>query len=348
LTEYAQVGRLMYIRKSMVKTFEKCPLRFKLEYVDKEPKPPGFVESQAIQFGTEFHEHAYRFFDDVNMKKMREMKTVDEMGDYFKSLLPPGPEYEWFAEFEARRYFSYQDKYLWMPYLREETLTAHDLGLTGTVDRVDILEPGTYTTFEGHVITLHKPTPVIIDYKTGTWSYNNPSEMRFELAFYAILLKHSSARIVTNIGGGIFPTVQKAYLYKLSPATFKAAERKVEKLKIALSKNEFERKPSALCDWCPYLEKCFGGDIDGCIETLRREQEEDQRPHERVPAREESDTALSMLWSRRICGTDSLAPLHLQTRQSPALETKNEEGLLARIKACCLHLREMWRGGGFV
>jgi len=336
----------MYIRKSMIKTFKTCPLKFKYEYIDKEPLPPGFTYSQAIQFGTDFHEQVYRFFDDVDMKHIERIgNDVEELKDYFLSLLPSDPEYHFFAEFEAKRYVAYEKKYYWQPILREETVTSHQLQLTGTIDRVDILEPGVYVAFGGQEIVLRKPTPVIIDYKTGTWSYNNPSEMRFELSFYAMLLKHSKTHIVTNIGGGIFPTVQAAHLYKLSSLTFKSTEQKIQKLREAIQKGEFERKPSAACDWCPYIEKCFGGDIDEFIQTLGRDKTENTRAYETSNTRKTSRTKMSELWQHGLPSSDGCVPPHIDDRPTYQFKTHERGGLLAHIRETLIHLQEMWRGG---
>jgi len=152
----------MYLRKSMVETFMFCPMRFKLEYINKLEINQN---TYMMDVGTRFHEFACWFF---NVYQSFEP-------DQWVELVPnvfTAEEKEmalWFIEQEYLRWTNNPD--LFMPVMREMKIIDHELCLSGTFDRLDRI--------------THNDEMAIVEYKTGR-SYNKQSIER-QLAFYKLL-----------------------------------------------------------------------------------------------------------------------------------------------------------------
>jgi len=195
--------------------------------------------------GTEFHEHAYKFFDKIKPDKKYTYHS-------FRKLLPKGKHFDNFAEIEWERYNT--AKYF-MPVLREKWLISRSLGLKGTVDRVDKLDNEEYC---------------VVEYKTG--KIHNLSMYRRELCIYAMMLNENKVLDgpVTHLK--CLWVDQKKYLFeKIKPATRRATERAIKKVREGIAKKEFPKKPGILCAWCPFINVCLSLDEQSVIEALSKE-----------------------------------------------------------------------------
>lgn len=167
------IDGVIYIRKSMMESYEFCPMQFFKSW----PVPgsgldnPVDKDNYIMRAGLRFHEFGYTFFDFC--------RGVDP--EEWEKFIPPEFSIkeremaEYFIQEERKRYYQLKEMGRldeFQPILREQQLIMHDLKITGSFDRADWWDK------DNEEVT-------IIEYKTGQ-SFYLPSILR-QLAFYAIM-----------------------------------------------------------------------------------------------------------------------------------------------------------------
>ena len=226
----------MNISKSKIKTLENCPLCFKWQYL--EHKKPDIPPAAVTRIGLDVHDIFNKFYNVIK---------IDEIGDqpleYFKNSMEILPQYReifnLFCNFQASRWNNTTDKTTFIPVIRERKFINKDE--VGVVDAVHYdCNTGEY---------------MVLDYKSGV---SNPSNLRFELAYYAKIVNDSGIldKPVKYIGaygyktGEIFCEDIKTRSYNLMLQ--KIADFRANKFETM----EFPKKPGFACNWCSYLPSC--------------------------------------------------------------------------------------------
>ena len=224
----------MNISKSKIKTLESCPLCFKWQYLDH--KKPDIPPAAVTQTGTNVHEIFNNFYDHIKLEEIPE-----ESLEYFKNCMTILPQYkgifDLFCEFQARRWKYTTNKDEFMPLLKEKKFVNNDE--VGVVDVVHVTN-GDY---------------VVMDYKS---SASNPTNLRFELNYYAKIVNDSNIldkpiKYIAVYGykdGGIF-------YEEVNIRSFNIMLKRVD----AFGHNDWEnmqypKKIGYACNWCSYILSC--------------------------------------------------------------------------------------------
>jgi hypothetical protein len=231
--------------------YKNCQKQFWYFYNDPD-RYYGYGEGSsnpALQRGTDFHNSADSFFDNIT--------EYSHAG--FRRALPVGGPlhyyYDWFAKIEWERFCGLKVKEWFRPLACE--LKVEFENRTGHVDRVD---------------RIGKKELQIVEYKTGK-SYNMEKQwavtkMNAEIGFYAQILKFGNYYPDLKITSWkvINPTLQKQWVNKISPISLNSVDKVMSELeqKIlaegeAASKLDtlFEATVTPLCGYCPYIKDCF-------------------------------------------------------------------------------------------
>lgn len=238
----------MKLSKYALMDFISCPRRFKAIHIDK----VATKDIWEASVGRQFHEFARDFFSRVPFKKAVRINRLDDLKVLFVSLADAKDEelkvleYN-FCKFEAEHFWKLKTllpgdfKRYFVPLdveLEVETKTAHFI-----VDRIDLLTSRQSCVFE---------------YKTST--YWNPTSLRKELAFYAVGLKsirkYRSLYPPTHIAC-YNPRLDRFLFEKLSKRSVQSMFTWLERMVDAIKKNNFPRKFSGLCRYCPIADECY-------------------------------------------------------------------------------------------
>ena len=231
--KYNKDGKL-YLRKSMLETYSFCPYKFRVEWIEG----AGVKENYVMIVGTRFHEFAYWFFDicqGVAPEQWKDLVPISFNTTERDMAL-------WFLDKEKERYDAAPDKF--MPIQREIKLVDDDLCLTGTCDRIDVLNSDT-------------DELIIVEYKTGM-GYNEESIMR-QLAFYKLMWGNSINRGNIKYMRYINPRNKKYELIEFREDAIDRVLIQISQLRKAIREDIFPRKCSpvkhALCMLCD-AEEC--------------------------------------------------------------------------------------------
>jgi len=126
----------------------------------------------------------------------------------------------------------------------------------GTPDRVDVLEPGIYTLDSGKQIEIEEKSLCVVELKTGNWKSYKKSDLNFQLVFYKNMIENNMPFEIDYISA-IYPKDEKIYFNKIWPQTERAVEKKIEKVRNGIREQDFEAKPSILCNWCDMFLECL-------------------------------------------------------------------------------------------
>jgi putative RecB family exonuclease len=241
---------------SKLSTFEQCPFKFKLRYIDK--IIPEIEKSIEAHLGTSIHETLEWLY--LEVLKLKKIPSLDEVITFYSN--------RWQDNFNdkilivrekmtSKDYFDKGIKFLIDYYLKHEpfqdgtielekeiNLKLGEHKIKGFVDRI-VKNP------ETEEIEIH-------DYKTGNYL---PTQEKFDtdrqLALYSIAIKE------------IFGQEQKIclvwhYLAHNKKISSKRTNEQLEKLKketLELIKKiestmEYPTNKTPLCDWCEYKNLC--------------------------------------------------------------------------------------------
>lgn len=233
--------------------YKNCQKKFWYFYNDDD-RYDGYgagSDNPALQRGTDFHNSADQFFDQI----------TDYSYDGFRNCLPSGGNlhyyYDWFARVEWQRYESLKVKEWFKPLACEKIVEVDNF--KGHVDRID---------------RVGKKELQIVEYKTGK-SYNMEKDwavtkMNAEIGFYAKLLNEGNYYPGFKIISWkvINPTLERQWTNKISPVTLRSVDKALDSIVEKIEKEGefrekldtlFPRTITPLCGYCPYIEDCFQG-----------------------------------------------------------------------------------------
>jgi putative RecB family exonuclease len=247
---------------SKVASFTTCALAFRFSAIDKLPEPPSVSATK----GTLVHAALERLFTRPAAERTlpAALTAVDEAFEELRST----PDYTGLgldtageaaflddAEQLVRGYFRLEDPARVHPIGLELQLEVDLDGLTlrGIIDRLELDDDGEL---------------VVTDYKTGRVPHEHHEQARLGgVQFYAYLCERFFGRRPARV----------QLLYLGEPAAIattpteqsvRALERKVravwEAIERACEQERFQPRPSRLCDWCAFKDRCpaFGGRPD--------------------------------------------------------------------------------------
>jgi putative RecB family exonuclease len=237
---------------SRASDFLTCPLLYRFRTIDRFPEPPDPV---AVR-GTLVHAVLENLFGEVAVARTLERahellpETWEmlraEHADLVDLEVPDG----WLASAGdlLTSYFTMEDPSRIEPEaleLRVDHALDSGLSLGGIVDRVDVAPDGRIR---------------VVDYKTGrSVGERFEGKALFQMKFYALVIWRTR---------GVVPTLLQLYYladqtvlsYEPTESDLLATERKVvalwEAIRAAIEREYFPPRPSALCEWCRYQDKC--------------------------------------------------------------------------------------------
>ncbi len=237
----------MRISFTRFSTYDTCPQRYKLQYVDRIPVPTA----PELHFGSAVHE-ALRFMYDP---KHLEIPSLEEVAQAFinawQAREADVPENRRQAFFEqginiVRRHY---ERHFPLPEGRRVAATERffniplggDHTLNGRIDRIDVLPDQSVE---------------VIDYKTGRTMPTQPmAEKDRQLAIYRMAADqlYPGHRVTTTF----------LYLLHDFPLQVDHSEEFLEETRAAVAEavarievGDFDPNAGAHCDWCPYREYC--------------------------------------------------------------------------------------------
>lgn len=242
---------------SRIKTFENCPLNYKLQYIDKIPR--GECESIEAFLGSRFHEVMEKLYGELRFKT----RSLDELLKYYDECWKKKYNENVFISRKDRTAEDYKnlgrkcivDYYKkYQPFSnsrildveRKITISLDDEGqynFGGIIDRLDLAPDGA---FEIH------------DYKTsGSIPAQKELDEDWQLALYQIGVQDAwpdakNVRLVWH-----YVAFDMEMTSSRTKKQLEALKKDVIKLidKIENTK-EFLPKESALCSWCEYPDIC--------------------------------------------------------------------------------------------
>jgi len=254
------------IRKTAFMMLKNCAKQFEYFYF-KDPDYDHFNEpvtdpKSPQGKGTLFHNAAEEMFPQCDVKDMISLERAD-LVKYLRQRLPDIPQinpwFDYFADFEARRFCFGLDAYgkegiekVFIPValekyckLESETEPAR----TGHVDRIDWLP--------------NEESLCIVEYKTGKY-YNleKPyilTNLRAECGWYATILNKIKAYDKPIAWWAcINPMMQQYHVEKFHIMSVRSLEKQWQGLlKLIDNKGPFERNLSPLCGHCKYVSECL-------------------------------------------------------------------------------------------
>ena len=239
------------IRKSAFMQYKNCKKAFWYNYNDDERYDGygGKSDNPVLQRGTDFHDSADKFFENIQTFTADGFRAALPHGDYLHFY------YDWFAKVEWQRYEDLENKD-WFKPLACELIVEGEL-VKGHVDRID---------------QVSETELQIVEYKTGksydmskSWA---PTKMNAEIGFYARLIEEGKHYPNLKIKSWkvINPTLERQWVNNISPISLKAVDKTVAEIVDKIkTKGTFRDKLDTvfpptitpLCGWCPYTEDCL-------------------------------------------------------------------------------------------
>lgn len=244
----------MRISYSALETFENCPLKFKLQEIDKIKIP----KSKEAIFGTLIHNSLKMLHEPSRLPP----PTEEELLQFFSQNWDSSP----FASPTEEMAYFHQGVKILKDYYAEnhpskfkiidlETrfevplINSQEMHLmTGKIDRIDKLEDGQFEIID-YKTAKKMPSQKIIDenlqlsiYHLGAvnrWPSLEKQSVKLSLYFLKHGEKLSTFRTIEHLN-----------------ETKKEIIKIVDKIKKCLNNEKFEPQPNALCDWCGFQPHC--------------------------------------------------------------------------------------------
>lgn len=272
---------------SKIQTFEECPYKFKLKYVDKVPPPlPPTIEAFL---GSCVHEALEWLYAEVLNKKI---PTLDDVIKKYSEVWQENDKEDFLIvnNLSKQDYFNKGVKFLVDYYVKHHPFNDGTLELEKKI-WVN-LEQNFPHKFIGYIDRLaYNPKTgeyEIHDYKTAN---SMPPEEKFEtdrqLAIYSLGIKQ-------QVGYHREVTLNWHYLNYNRKITVRRTNEELEKLRLEIiekinkieTTKDFPYKKSKLCDWCEYKPYCkaWGNSLPEKYlhkqSSLQRNQKEDNNSPE--------------------------------------------------------------------
>ena len=248
----------MIYSHSRLSTFEQCPYKYKLKYLDKiETDVPDTIETYL---GSRVHETLEKLYRDLDYQKKN---TIEELLAFYHEEW----QKHWSDEivivkkdYDVDHYRKMGEKYIreyykkYHPFDQDRTIAIEERIL------IDLDESGDYK-LQGYIDRLAEPQEgyyVIHDYKTNQ---RLPPQEHFDsdrqLALYAIGVKNQYPDVKNIDLAWHFLKFNKQIKSKRSEQQLQQLKKETLKLIKKIERTTtFETNPSFLCDWCEYKSIC--------------------------------------------------------------------------------------------
>ena len=250
---------------SRLSTFEQCPFKFKLRYIDK--IIPEIEKSIEAHLGSVVHDTLEWLYKQIKNKKL---PTIDEIIVYYSGNWEENYKPEIIIvkkELTVKDYFNKGVQFLLDYYVRNKPFDENTIGIEKKI-MLDLDESGEYKIqgfIDRLVHNLETGEYEVHDYKTAN---NLPRKEKIDndrqLALYSIAIKELFGQdkkvcLVWHYlahDTKICSTRTNEQLLKLKKDT-------LDLIKQIESTTKFPYYVSRLCDWCEYKSMCpaWGGEI---------------------------------------------------------------------------------------
>lgn len=240
---------------SGISTWMQCPLKFKVEKIDRIPGPPS-LDAMIGTFVHEVLEYLFKLEPHERTAKatieIAKQRWGAQWSSEFQQTFHPTPEelrhIMWRARWATEAYFNIEDPTAVHPKGSECKLTGEIEGarILGILDRWDVIEDGRAR---------------ISDYKTGKPSrppYDK--EKILQLMIYVILFEQNYDQDVAEAELLYLKGEGKRVVYEPTSVRVQEATETVgrvwREIQTACETGEFETRPGKLCDWCNFKPNC--------------------------------------------------------------------------------------------
>ena len=244
---------------SRVSTFEQCPYKYKLQYIDK--AEPDISETIELFMGKRVHETLEKLYKDKKYKKLVSKATLlkfynDEWEkEYSEDILVVKEDLsaENYRKMGKKFIEDYYDKY--KPF---DQLTILDLE---TQDRMTLKDGNSWHVRIDKFACDDKGNYYVCDYKTNNrMKDQEEADADRQLAMYSIWVKDKfqdckSVKLVWHM-----LAFNKEAISERTPEQLKKLEDEVidliKKIEIATKEHNFPTNVTALCDYCGFKSQC--------------------------------------------------------------------------------------------
>lgn len=240
---------------SRLNTFENCPLKFRLHYIDKVETE---VENSVEAFmGSCCHEVLEKLYKDLKFAKMNELKELlDFYNESWKKNWSDGIIIVR-KEYTAENYRQMGEKFITEYYKRYHPF---DSGKTIGIETRIMVKVGDYTIqgYVDRVSALPDGVYEIHDYKTSS---SLPSQEDVDsdrqLALYSLAIKQMYKDCKKIVLVWHYLAFDKELRSERTDEELESLKKEVAELIAKIEKTkEFPAKQSALCDWCEFQSNC--------------------------------------------------------------------------------------------
>ncbi len=237
---------------SSISTYEQCPLKWKLHYIDRIPEEP----KPYFTFGTVMHDVMEYFYVEKENGKIKGPRfsapPLNELLSYYASIWSSegyeSPEqeenYRKLGEKIIEEYRREHSENFTMPIATEHYFMM-DVGgvkVRGYIDRVDKLGPDSVA---------------ILDYKTSKNPFSLPYVERSEqLALYQMAFEELHNKRVERLSLYHLRSNMDFSVGRRPKEMIDSLRDKIIRTAEAIEREEFEPKRSALCAYCDYQRLC--------------------------------------------------------------------------------------------
>ena len=231
------------LSQTQIRTFQTCPQRWKLRYIDGRKEPP----SPPLTFGSAVHSGLETFY----LNRIAGPAPLDEVLASFDAELDPAA-YGSEQKFERARADGHAMLESWygkhapgfQPALAVELALQFfidEVPMISILDRVDVAEDGRVR---------------ITDYKTGKFFLQQKAQESEQLTLYQIAAEEKLEREVESLSLVHVPSDTEWRVPRRSPAEVESVRRLVLDTAEAIESQEFEPRPGRQCDWCHVKPWC--------------------------------------------------------------------------------------------
>ena len=231
------------LSQTQISTFQACPQRWKLRYIDGRKEPP----SPPLTFGSAVHSGLETFY----RNRITGPAPLDEVLASFDADLDPAA-YDSTESFERARADGHALLQSWcgkhapdfQPALAVELALQYSIGevpMISILDRVDVGEDGRVS---------------ITDYKTGKFFLRDKAQESQQLTLYQIAAEEKLEREVESLSLVHVPSDTEWRVARRSPAEVESVRRLVLEIAQAIENQAFEPRTGRQCDWCHVKPWC--------------------------------------------------------------------------------------------
>lgn len=226
-----------WLSKSQIKLFLQCPLKWKFIYLDEIPS----ISSPQQNRGNDVHKKIENFYKKIRIREKDGKKEI--------LVKENDPDLEKFVEFENKRLNEVKDLQSFVPLFQELKLADNELMVRGIIDAV--------------YINPDDNKAIIIDWKTGNFNSNDIDDYRLELAIYKILLeKDKKNKLDVGYWGIFFTDRGKLFFEKVDEKYVTKTLKTIEKVRDEMENGDYKMKPSWMCRFCQFKDKCGGNNVN--------------------------------------------------------------------------------------